>query len=91
MRRREQGGYGNSATSYFQAMANISGSETNSFSTSASVMSWFNLSAEQKRFVAWLNWTDTKDTVAIEINVTAPADEPPATKVSDIVIVGSET
>ena len=56
-----------------------------------SVAGRFNLSTEQKDFVAWLNWTDAKDIVAVEINITAPADEPPATKTSDLTIVASET
>ena len=88
MRRRGQAVYGNSTTSHFMARANISGNEANSFSTSTSVMSWTNLSTEHKDFVAWLNETDTKDSVAIDINITAPGDEPPGAKRADLVVRG---
>ena len=74
-------------TSYYQAKAN-STSESGSFSTSGSVMTWFNLSTEMKDFVSRLNWTDATDSVAIDINITSPGDEPPGAKRADIVVRG---
>ncbi|MFP4119065.1 MAG: LamG domain-containing protein [Candidatus Woesearchaeota archaeon] len=58
--------------------------ETGSFNTSGSLMSWFNLTTETQNVINDLNYSDSSDEAYIDLEVTVPGDEPPGTKESGL-------
>jgi len=82
------GGGDNTASFQFKAR---DGNEPGSFNTTASVMSYTNVTlAAQNNFVSRLKYQDATDTAQIDLKIQVPLDEPVGLKTSTLTFVATE-
>ena len=81
-------------TQFFQFKADDDSTESGSFNTSASTMSWSNFTSVtslNKSLIEDLDYNDSNDNAEIDIRVQVPLDEPPGSKKAAIYIVGERS
>ncbi|MFA5797797.1 MAG: LamG-like jellyroll fold domain-containing protein, partial [Candidatus Woesearchaeota archaeon] len=77
-------------TQYFQMKARET-TETGSFNTGTSIMTWVNISSTNQSVIKILNYTDSKDSAYIDLRIEIPGAEPPGTKSTAMIFAFEQT